>query len=194
MPARIATVAIVGVARVRARQRNVVLECMGPRRVALELRRSKLMRRPQRNLQRRVVANHEEDAIGKFLSIARTRLRRQRRERREDKDEFLHKNLIGVLDRNLEKMFKTNCCVHATRKNLREDRTLARQEVPIRTTAEFRVHGLDCAEEILVIRKQLSRAQGIHELNFDVVRGKMAVTFDTERVGPEQIQKVQALN
>ncbi len=65
---------------------------------------------------------------------------------------------------------------------------LARKD-PIRTTAEFRVHGLDCAEEILIIRRQLSREQGIHELNFDVVRGKMVVDFDSARVQPEQIQK-----
>ena len=40
-----------------------------------------------------------------------------------------------------------------------------------------------------MIRKQLSRAQGIHNLNFDVVRGKMVVDFDAGRVQPEQIQK-----
>jgi Cd2+/Zn2+-exporting ATPase len=64
-----------------------------------------------------------------------------------------------------------------------------RETRSIRTTAEFRVHGLDCAEEILVIRKQLGREQGIHELNFDVVRGKMVVDFDPARVKPAQIQK-----
>ncbi|MCC6536556.1 MAG: cadmium-translocating P-type ATPase [Bryobacterales bacterium] len=59
----------------------------------------------------------------------------------------------------------------------------------IRNTAEFRVHGLDCAEEVLLIRKQLSREQGIHELNFDVVRGKMVVDFDPGRVNTDHIQK-----
>jgi Cd2+/Zn2+-exporting ATPase len=66
---------------------------------------------------------------------------------------------------------------------------VVRETKGIRTTAEFRVHGLDCAEEILVIRKQLGREQGIHELNFDVVRGKMVVDFDSARVRPAQIQK-----
>jgi cation transport ATPase len=63
---------------------------------------------------------------------------------------------------------------------------VVRETKGIRTTAEFRVHGLDCAEEILVIRKQLGREQGIHELNFDVVRGKMVVDFDSARVRPAQ--------
>lgn len=35
----------------------------------------------------------------------------------------------------------------------------------------------------------MGREQGIHELNFDVVRGKMVVDFDPERVRPAQIQK-----
>ena len=50
------------------------------------------------------------------------------------------------------------------------------------TLAEFRVHGLDCAEEILTIRKRLDRVPGIHELSFDLLHGKLLVEFDSQRV------------
>jgi Cd2+/Zn2+-exporting ATPase len=48
----------------------------------------------------------------------------------------------------------------------------------IRTLAEFHVHGLDCAEEILTIRKRLDNEAGVHELSFDLLHGKLLVEYD----------------
>ncbi|MEZ5355370.1 MAG: heavy metal translocating P-type ATPase [Bryobacteraceae bacterium] len=57
------------------------------------------------------------------------------------------------------------------------------------TQADFRVHGLDCAEEVSLIRKRLDRERGIGDLSFDVVRGKMRVAFDAGAIDPARIQK-----
>ncbi|MEZ5403837.1 MAG: heavy metal translocating P-type ATPase [Bryobacteraceae bacterium] len=57
------------------------------------------------------------------------------------------------------------------------------------TEAEFRVHGLDCAEEISLIRKRLDRENAIVDLSFDVVRGKMRVSYDAGSIDSARIQK-----
>ncbi len=43
------------------------------------------------------------------------------------------------------------------------------------TTTVFKVHGLDCAEEVALLRAELLPLPGVSELSFDVVRGKMTV-------------------
>ncbi|MFN7923208.1 MAG: heavy metal translocating P-type ATPase [Bryobacteraceae bacterium] len=58
--------------------------------------------------------------------------------------------------------------------------------------AEFRVHGLDCAEEVSLIRRRLDSEPGIGELAFDVVRGKMAVIYEPAKIVPERIQRAVA--
>jgi len=55
--------------------------------------------------------------------------------------------------------------------------------------SEFRVHGLDCAEEISLIRGRLDGEPGICELSFDVVRGKMLVDYDPDRLDPARIAR-----
>jgi len=50
------------------------------------------------------------------------------------------------------------------------------------------VHGLDCAEEVSLIRSRLDRFPGLRSLSFDVVRGKMVASFDAQQVQPLQIQ------
>ncbi len=47
-----------------------------------------------------------------------------------------------------------------------------------RETAEYRVCGLDCAEEVGAIRRRLDGEPGIAELRFDVIRGKLTAAFD----------------
>ena len=59
-----------------------------------------------------------------------------------------------------------------------------------KTQAELRVHGLDCAEEVALIRRALDDQPGVHDLNFDVVRGKMLVDFDAGQVSVARIQQV----
>ena len=53
--------------------------------------------------------------------------------------------------------------------------------------ADFRIHGLDCAEEVKLIRRQLDNTQGLHDLGFDVVRGRMSAEFDPRVLSSNQI-------
>lgn len=57
------------------------------------------------------------------------------------------------------------------------------------TTAEYRVCGLDCAEEVKLIRKRFDGERGIEELRFDVVRGKLTATFDSESLTADEIAR-----
>ncbi len=50
----------------------------------------------------------------------------------------------------------------------------------------FKVIGLDCAEEISILKKALSKRDGITDLEFDVLNAKMVVTCDDE-VGQKEI-------
>ena len=53
--------------------------------------------------------------------------------------------------------------------------------------ADFRIHGLDCAEEVKLIRRQLDNTHGLHDLGFDVVRGRMSAEFDPQILTSDQI-------
>ncbi len=54
-------------------------------------------------------------------------------------------------------------------------------------TAEYRVYGLDCAEEVAIIRRRLDGEPGIEELRFDVVRGKLTAAYDPDALTSERI-------
>lgn len=43
---------------------------------------------------------------------------------------------------------------------------------------ELRIHGLDCAEEVALLRRELGGRPGVVELSFDVIQAKMTVTHD----------------
>lgn len=46
---------------------------------------------------------------------------------------------------------------------------------------EFRVHGMDCAEEVAILRREVGPvAGGESQLAFDVLRGKMTVAANTQ--------------
>lgn len=51
----------------------------------------------------------------------------------------------------------------------------------------FKVAGLDCAEEISILRKVLEKREGITDLEFDVLNAKMIVICDSEKVASTQI-------
>ncbi len=53
--------------------------------------------------------------------------------------------------------------------------------------ADFRIHGLDCAEEVKLIRRQLDQTHGIHELGFDVLRGRMSAEYDSHLLSADKI-------
>ena len=53
---------------------------------------------------------------------------------------------------------------------------------------EFRIHGMDCAEEVAALRKELEPVVGDAErLSFEVLKGKMNVAAGTTAVEPELI-------
>ncbi|GAB4187495.1 MAG: heavy metal translocating P-type ATPase [Simkaniaceae bacterium] len=52
---------------------------------------------------------------------------------------------------------------------------------------EFKVHGLDCAEEVQLLRKILEPQKGIKQLEFDVVHAKMTVAYDPKEVDHNKI-------
>ena len=51
----------------------------------------------------------------------------------------------------------------------------------------YRVSGMDCAEEVSLLRRALSGVNGVYELGFDVVNGKMTIEFDEKRISAEAI-------
>lgn len=51
----------------------------------------------------------------------------------------------------------------------------------------FHVAGLDCAEEIKILRKAVGAREGIKDLSFDVLNAKMGVIYDPSLVTSEQI-------
>lgn len=51
---------------------------------------------------------------------------------------------------------------------------------------------MDCAEEVSLLRRELGDMPGIVDLNFDVVKAKMAVQFDSSRMDAGQISKAVA--
>ena len=65
----------------------------------------------------------------------------------------------------------------------------ANEERVIRKQLDFRVEGLDCNEEVVLLRSALAGAEGVHGLSFHVVDGRMTVDADTNVFGPEQVAR-----
>jgi Cd2+/Zn2+-exporting ATPase len=63
------------------------------------------------------------------------------------------------------------------------------EESAISKTIEYRVQGMDCAEEVALLRSALSRCQGVDDLAFDVVRARMKVVYDPAKISPAKIEK-----
>lgn len=51
---------------------------------------------------------------------------------------------------------------------------------------------MDCAEEVSLLRAALSRLDGVRELSFDVVQGRLDVEYATERTTAAEIERVAA--
>jgi Cd2+/Zn2+-exporting ATPase len=54
-------------------------------------------------------------------------------------------------------------------------------------SASFHISGLDCAEEVLVLRNALADQPGIDDLQFDILRARMVVLFDPQRISTQDI-------
>jgi Zn2+/Cd2+-exporting ATPase len=58
---------------------------------------------------------------------------------------------------------------------------------------EYRVQGLDCSEEVTILRREVGGKPGIIDLEFDVVNGRMSVEFDPDAISaPEIVGAVNA--
>ncbi len=59
--------------------------------------------------------------------------------------------------------------------------------MPDRITREYRIEGLDCAEEVAALKRALKNVPGLDELHFDVLNGKMAVLCSMAGCDPDAI-------
>ena len=57
------------------------------------------------------------------------------------------------------------------------------------TTWDFRIRGMDCAEEVDALRKAMRHVPGVSELEFDLLNGTMSVEADPGSVSVEQVQE-----
>ncbi|QNN25155.1 cadmium-translocating P-type ATPase [Planctomycetales bacterium ZRK34] len=57
---------------------------------------------------------------------------------------------------------------------------------------QYRVRGLDCSEEVAILQREVGRRDGVMDLEFDVVQGRMSVEFNRDTITPDQI--VSAVN
>jgi len=51
----------------------------------------------------------------------------------------------------------------------------------------YRVQGLDCSEEVAILRREVGGLSGVINLEFDVVDARMSVEYDADAIKPEQI-------
>ena len=54
-------------------------------------------------------------------------------------------------------------------------------------TTTYRVHGMDCAEEVATLRAALGPIPGVHRLSFDILNSKMSVDVDETQVTSERV-------
>src|SRR5438067_12490390 len=55
-------------------------------------------------------------------------------------------------------------------------------------TAEFKIHGMDCAEEVATLKKELGPLSGVQDLRFDIFNGKMTVTYAEDALRPDDLR------
>ncbi|MGM0486839.1 MAG: heavy metal translocating P-type ATPase [Planctomycetota bacterium] len=57
---------------------------------------------------------------------------------------------------------------------------------------DYKVQGLDCAEEVAILRREVGGLPGVLDLEFDVINARMSVHYDPEAIEPERF--VQAID
>jgi len=51
----------------------------------------------------------------------------------------------------------------------------------------YKVQGLDCAEEVAVLKKEVGGRAGVLDLDFDVINARMTVTYDPDKISPDDL-------
>lgn len=59
-------------------------------------------------------------------------------------------------------------------------------------TIKLKIHGMDCGEEVFALKAELQPMQGIKDLAFDVLNGKMTVDYSEAQITPDHIQRAVA--
>lgn len=54
-------------------------------------------------------------------------------------------------------------------------------------SAAYRIHGLDCAEEVAVLKREVGARAGVLGLEFDILNARMSVAYDPARIAPSDI-------
>lgn len=58
--------------------------------------------------------------------------------------------------------------------------------------ANFKIDGMDCAEEVDSLKKAFKSKKGIQELNFDIINAKMSVVYNSEMINKQNILEIVA--
>lgn len=51
----------------------------------------------------------------------------------------------------------------------------------------FKIHGLDCVEEVAILRRVLGTISGVHDLRFDLLHSRLNVTYDEALLDPSDM-------
>jgi Zn2+/Cd2+-exporting ATPase len=66
--------------------------------------------------------------------------------------------------------------------------------MPSAKRTAIKIDELDCAEEMLMLRREFQSLPGIQSLDFNVVQGRMDVVHDEQQIGPSEIiQRIERL-
>lgn len=55
------------------------------------------------------------------------------------------------------------------------------------SSVALKIYGMDCAEEVTVLKKELLPVPGVKNLDFDVLNGKMLVSYDEAKIGTQAL-------
>ena len=53
--------------------------------------------------------------------------------------------------------------------------------------ADFKVRGLDCSEEVAILRREVGELPGVRQLDFDIINARMTVTYDPQSIDSQKI-------
>jgi Zn2+/Cd2+-exporting ATPase len=54
-------------------------------------------------------------------------------------------------------------------------------------TVSYKIEGLDCAEEVSLLKKVVGAAKGVEDLKFNILQAKMVVAYDSRQISPFEI-------
>ena len=57
---------------------------------------------------------------------------------------------------------------------------------------DYKVQGLDCSQEVAILRREVGGLAGVIDLEFDVVNARMSVEYEPDAISPEQIASAVA--